>query len=348
MAGLLSAQPENPLYLSYYAQSLLRRKEFREAERLLEKLEKVEAGSWRTLKIKARVLQGQDRTAEAVALLQADAQAHEAHVGFVAALLDELGQAPAAEAMYRKFVSQSKKPESALELAHFLGRQKRLPEALDECEKAWQNCPPEVVAEACMVILYAGQPTEDHYQRVGRWLEAAAEKHPDRRAVFLSQLGALRNLQGRYQDAETFFRQALEQDPRNALGLNNLAWLLALKDKRGAEEALTLADRAINRVGRLAGLLDTRGVAYLALGQTAQAIQDLEESAAETRKASTYVHLAQAHLLANNRGAARDALQRAKAAGLKDGDLHALERPAYQELQKAIQQGGTAGSRPRR
>jgi tetratricopeptide (TPR) repeat protein len=347
MVSVLRAQPENPLYLSSYARSLVSRKEFREAENLLAKLEKVEAGSWRTLEIKARVLRGENRAAEAVALLKAYAQTHEADVGFVAALLDDLGQAPAAEEMYRKFVSLSKKPESALVLAGFLGRQHRLAEALNECEAAWRTCPPELVAQACLLILHAGNATDEHCRRVAGWLESAPEKHPAHRAMFLLQLGTLRNLQGRYADVEALFRKVLEQDPENALGLNNLACLLALEGKGGAE-ALDLANRAIACTGPLPSLLDTRGLAYLTLGQTEQAIRDLQESAAETRKASTYFHLAQAHLLAKNRGAAKDALQKAKAAGLKDSDLHPLERPAYQDLLEAIKQGETAVSRPRR
>src|SRR5207249_525482 len=71
-----------------------------------------------------------------------------AAAGLVAALLEELGLFGAAEEMYRDYTTRSEHPESLLQFVAFLGRLKRVPEALDLCERAWQKCRPESVAPA--------------------------------------------------------------------------------------------------------------------------------------------------------------------------------------------------------
>jgi cellulose synthase operon protein C len=50
-------------------------------------------------------------------------------------------------------------------------------------------------------------------------------------------LAHVKNLQGRYDEAETLYRQAVEKNPRDTTALNNLAYLLALRGGR-ADEAL--------------------------------------------------------------------------------------------------------------
>ena len=95
-------------------------------------------------------------------------------------LLEELGQLAAAEAVCRQYVAQSKEPESGLVLAQFLVRRNRFPEALDLCERAWQQCKAETVAAFC-AALPLGKLTEEQRQRVSKWLEAASKRTPSPR-----------------------------------------------------------------------------------------------------------------------------------------------------------------------
>src|SRR5262249_51791481 len=121
------------------------------------------------------------------------------------------------------------------------------------------------------------------------------------------------------------------------VALNNLGWLLALREGKGTE-AQALLQAALDSFGPLPSLLDTRAVIYLTLGRSTAAIADLEEAIAETPKATFYFHLAQAHLAGKDRDAALEAFKKAKAQGLRPGQLHALERAAFDRLGRDLEQ----------
>src|SRR5262245_30521124 len=177
---------------------------------------------------------------------------------------------PEAEAMYRKFVAESKKPEAVLVLAEYFGRGNRTDEALELCDQAWKTSPPALVAASSLAILYAAKDGKPYCDRVERRLQEAMQKAPRQSAsAFLQQLAALRNLQGRYDEAEKLFRQVIDQDKDNLVALNNLVWLLAMQTGRPAE-AKTLIDQGIARAGRLPTLLDTRGTVYLKMNLPAE------------------------------------------------------------------------------
>ena len=98
-------------------------------------------------------------------------------------------------------------------------------------------------------------------------------------AGMLFQLGNIRSLQGRYKEAEALYRDSHARDPNNSGPLANLAWLLARRDGRGTG-ALEVIARAILLDGPTPDLLDTRGIAYLAMGRSDLAIKDLEDAVA--------------------------------------------------------------------
>src|SRR5262249_35039050 len=151
-----------------------------------------------------------------------------------AGVLEELGQFGEAEAQLKKFVDASKRPEDQLTLANYLIRRKRLPDALDVCDGAWTNGPPVAVAEICLVVLALNPSDEMAIDRVAKRIEAAQAKSPEDPQL-LTALAALRNFQGRFDDAEALYRTILKKDVRQPTALNNLAWLLALKGKHAKD-----------------------------------------------------------------------------------------------------------------
>ena len=87
------------------------------------------------------------------------------------------------------------------------------------------------------------------------------------------------------------------------------------------------------------GLLDTRAVAYLSLGRpdaVLLAVQDLNLALQDQEAAATYFHLAQAYRQAQLRKDAAQAWLKAKKLGLTAEKLHALERPAYAQLEQEL------------
>src|SRR5262249_32830622 len=159
--------------------------------------------------------------------------------------------------------------------------------------------------------------------RVEKWLKAALTKEPTSKRLRLA-LSDLYNTQERYSEVIALYKQLLKENDRELLVLNNLAFLLTFS-QGDTKEALELVNRAITAVGPTPELLDTRALIYLKKGQNKEAVEDLNNALAQAPGASRYFHLARAYLLTGNRTAALVALARAKALGLKVGDMHALE-----------------------
>ncbi len=338
LALLNSRGGDAPPYLAYYVRALLRRDKVAEAALWLDRLKKKDPGTAVTLELTARVLAKQGKGEQAARLIvefvekEFAARKDPAILAGGAGLLGELNQPADAERLYRKYVTEAegKNPESVLRLATFLARQHRLPEALDLCEQAGPKCKPESVAVVCVNGLRAGQPREQDFQRVERWLEQVLRQQPESQLLLAAQAN-LRDAQGRVDDAEAIYRSMLARSPGSLLARNNLAWLLATASGK-QREALEMINGAIERGGPLPGLLDTRGTIHLAGGQAEQAVKDLEAAVAEVPKANYYWHLAQAYLAVKNRLAAQQAWHKAQELKLSEKDLHPLEVPAYREL----------------
>jgi tetratricopeptide (TPR) repeat protein len=348
---LLLRSENNPRYLAHHIQVLLGQGRLLEAETWLADLEKLQPEALRTVFFQAQLLKARGDRPGAVALLKK--QAASPHVVAqsetapqrmlrVAQLIEELGEAAEAEGLYRRYVGQSKEPEAALILAQYLGRRLRVADALDLCAAAWKTCSAEAVAETCLAILHAApNASTAQHQRVERWLSAALEKEP-KQAVVLVCMASLQELRGNYDKAEAGYRAALAVNARNALALNNLAWLLVLRGgvgdpRRAPQKAVDFADRAIDALGPLPELLDTRAMARMATGQIDLARADLEEALALPAldakvRASLRFHLAQTLLKAGKRDKARKIWRQARDQGLTADILHPLERPAYKRL----------------
>jgi tetratricopeptide (TPR) repeat protein len=333
MEELLSLQGKSPAVLAYVIRALLRHNRTEEAAAYFARLESLAPAAPATIELKARILAARGKGQDAAELLTKFAEANEARLEPVALLLENLGQFGAAESLYRRFVerSRARQPKSVLSLARFLGRRGRIDDALELAEGAWATCPPEAVANASVVILHSDKQPAERSERVARRLEAAILAHPDKLSLEFD-LANLRTLQGRYSDAEAILRRVAERDKKLDAPLNNLAWLLAIKEGPDADQALALIDRAVALAGETPNLLDTRALARLAKGLPELAIRDLEDAIAAQPTAPAYFHLARAYEAAGRRAEAALAMQKAKDLGMTAGDLHPLERPSFEKM----------------
>jgi tetratricopeptide (TPR) repeat protein len=344
MSVLLGGQDQKPVYIASFAHALLRHGEYEAVRPWLEKLEQSPEtrGTFTPAEIKARLFAARGQHADAAAVVTEYVASREAKPDDVAArrrlaavLLDRMSQtfpaekayAAGAEAMYREWVRQQ--PEQVGSLAALLGRQGRVGEALDLCERAGSAVPVEVTGNAFLQALAAGQAGPEHYRRVERWLEAAVARSQNPPALLVCQACVL-GLEGRHQDEEALYRRVLERDARSVIALNNLAALLALQGRGG--EAQGLIQRAVEIDGPKPELRDTRAVVRLSLGQGELAVEDLNEALLQEQAAVYYFHLAQACAAVQKPEEARDSLRKAREAGFQAQDLSALERPAYEQL----------------
>jgi tetratricopeptide (TPR) repeat protein len=335
LAALVQTAADNPFYIAYYARGLIRQPDLAEAEVQVRQLETLQPDALRTAELRARLLAARGEADQARDLLLKQAERPSAPVAAIALLLEELNLGPAAEPLYKRVASESKRPEAVLTLATYYARQDRASEALDICERAWKTCNPEAVGAACAAVLYtAREPSSEQVRRVVGWLEAARQKAPAS-ASLTTSLAAARNLQGDYAATMDLYRQALQQDAKEVVAMNNLAYLLSAREGKYAE-ALTYLERAKKAIGPLPTLLDTEATVRLAQGDAAAAVALLNDVLAQEPSATSYFHLAQAHLAANQRLDARLAWAKAAQLKLKPTDLHPLERSAYKEIERAL------------
>jgi tetratricopeptide (TPR) repeat protein len=342
---LVDSHDKQPVFLAYYALSLVRRGENRAAEEILKKLRRLpgQEGTFATVRIEAQLRAGRGKSEKAVDCLEAYVNSpkskpdqKDVRLLLTAALLDQLSQqfpkarcfGQKAEEFYQKTVTRQ--PKKILDLIAFLGRQGRVEDVLRWGDKAWKTCPPEAVGNILVSALHGVAASGKQLRRVEEGLQKMRAKHPKLVSLVIC-LADLRDLQAQYDEAIKLYRDALRQDPRNLVGLNNLAWLLAVHQGKG-EEALRLLKKAIQIAGPLPELKDTLGVIYLSLGKTNKAIGTLKEAIEEKPMAVGYFHLAQAYALKKKPYEAKEALQKAQRLKLQAQQLHALERNPYRDL----------------
>jgi len=226
------------------------------------------------------------------------------------------------------------KPQAILLQVASLARQQRFDRALGLIDRVWKSCPAEVAGATSVALLRSTRATDEQQKDVVKRLEAAREKEPNN-ANLIVQLGDVRDIQNFWKEAEDLYREALKINRNDALALNNLAWLVAQREKNG-EKALELVNRAIALNGPRGELLDTRAVAYIVMGNANEAIQDLKDAIQESLTPTRCFHLARAYHLAKNREAAARELRRAKELGLQTAQLHPVEQHVYDELRNDL------------
>lgn len=123
------------------------------------------------------------------------------------------------------------------------------------------------------------------YTRLRRWKDAEdalakatplATKKEDR-LYLLFLKGALADRQKRTEQAEGYFRQALDLDPANAMTLNYLGYMFADKGVR-LPEALKLIRKAVDEEPMNGAYLDSLGWVYFKMGQFELAEDNLRQA----------------------------------------------------------------------
>ena len=111
-------------------------------------------------------------------------------------------------------------------------------------------------------------------------------------------------------------RQVLESQPDDAEALNNLAWVLAMRDQVQVCEALALINRALELNDADPSLVDTRAVILIRSGQNDRALEQLRSVYQQNpHDPGVAFHMAWAYRASVDLDSARAKLQEAKAPG---------------------------------
>ncbi len=144
-------------------------------------------------------------------------------------------------------------------------------------------------------------------------------------------LGNLYEQREEWQKASAMYRRILQRDPKDVISLNNLAYILAVRENN-PKEALPLAERAFLLQPRSPLIADTVGWVRYLMGDHAGAVKLLEQVAkALPRNIDVQVHAAAAFAAVGRMQDASAALKAAEAV-----DPAVKERPEYQDVVKKI------------
>ncbi len=238
-----------------------------------------------------------------------------------------------AEQWYRK--ASGLDPARFAPLAQFLSRQARIGESIEVClqASAQGHTLPAALLAVQMIAERGATPTE--LVEIEPLVERALAEHAGAPEL-LYQVGTLRFIQGRADEAESLLRRVLAARPDNIPALSNLAMLVSQRLEQ-CPEALGLIQRAIEVGGPQEELLDTLAVLQLRLGEPQQARLLLEQIVASPSAAPTWwMHLAQAQRSAGDLPAAIASLRTAHERGIHSAVLVPAEREMLARLDREL------------
>ncbi|MEZ6121332.1 MAG: hypothetical protein R3C28_32920 [Pirellulaceae bacterium] len=362
---LISRNAKSEQIKASYCAQLIQRDNLSEAKRWLAQLTD---GSSEKVQLQALIFAKENKAADAQKLLVSFAQHVRKETPAALATVALAAEAAAkndaaatngkmsplwglAEQLWQAFDKDNAESES--ELALFYARVpqgKRLTQALKLSRSELQNALKENDEAACMDYITVGiiglhnsrealGSNSKPFDEVEKWINAcrareiASEYNLDRK---LSELLEAKQDKARL---ESLYKKLIQHPDASkldqAIFRNNLAYMLAVSGR--GQDALQVVEGAIDQLGPRGDLLDTRAMAYIAAGEHAKAVEDLQsiDNRGEST-ASTLFHLAYAQSQAADADSAKETLNRSIEMGLDSDSLPQEERQMLDSLVKQL------------
>ena len=340
LISVVAAPSVPPAYIAMLIEKMIDHGEVSAARPWMLRLQKLSPQSAITLALEAKLaIAENDRklAAEAARKLMPGGIISDSEPGqlnAVARLMEQLGFPKAADKVFLQLAETS--PEGAVARADFLGRQNRIDEALDLLESRWNDVPLERLLTTAVQVARVQEVPEEIAARLEPWFAKAKRADPGSVVILLLE-AEVRSLQHRPDEAEKIYRDILARadlDPmQKAVVSNNLAFHLARPET--VTEAKSLIAVAIDELGPLPDLLDTRGMIHLAAGETKEAVADLEEAVLKPTEVK-FLHLAWAQLQNGDEAAAKASLVAGRRQGLAISRLSPDDRKRLGELESKL------------
>ena len=215
-----------------------------------------------------------------------------------------------------------------MDLVSFLATHGKQQEAVEIFEQRYDGASPEAVASGALGL--ASVSDKAISGRVEKVLQSALAKH-GRPATLLRAYAQLLTHLGRWGDVEILLDEMIKGDPGDFAARNNLAEILALQGKR-LDDASRLIKEAIEIVGLLPPVCDTRAMVGFAQKDYPTALADMRGVVEESPSATRYFHLAKIHDAMGNAVDARYAMKEAYDRGISESRVHELERSTFRRL----------------
>jgi tetratricopeptide (TPR) repeat protein len=331
---------------------LIRHKEFAEARLQISRLEDVKAAQAGVGQLRLELAAAQGQKADvrsALTSLMPDMRVMNAqqlqYLHDLAVQAELVGDHEFALNLMREYVRRA--PGHELELARLLALYGNMDEGLTMLIQQMQGKIEDVMSIAIEVLRARRKEAPEKIDaEVERIVAAGLRDDPEsaRRMVMRAEV---LEVQERFAESIEAYKQILSRDdiPKmiRAAAANNLAFLVSLQGPKSEdlELALKYVNEAIEILGPISDILDTRALIYLAQGQYDQAVVDMKQSVKMNATPSKYYHLAVAQLGAGDQQAATEAWERAKQEGLTPESASQLERAKVQEFMKKMEAVGS-------
>jgi tetratricopeptide (TPR) repeat protein len=349
-AEAAAAQSPNSVPMAEFCVELaMRSKNIPLAEKHLARLDVMAPGSLRTASLKSRVLAAGGKEDEAAQMmvrqverLKASAQLDPAREAESTATVRQilrdmilLGPFDKIEPNLRRVVAVW--PRLSHVLAPSLMDLGRVDEAVTALKSGaekgdWTE------ATLAAVGLAARKPVEPKMvEAADDLIKRSLEKLPNQTDILQAQ-AYLKHFEGKFEEEIAIYEKIKAINPRDMRYLNNMAWTLAENLKKH-DQALSVIDDAIKRIGRRPSFLDTRGVILTRMGRHSEAITDLEAALQAATILSDgqplsaiYFHLARAYMLNDQPDKAKTYFEAGKSIGLKAEQLEDSEQDDFRKL----------------
>jgi tetratricopeptide (TPR) repeat protein len=183
--------------------------------------------------------------------------------------------------------------------------------AIDLIQRVKRVFGPEAAAAAYVQVMRSGKPDAGQREAIKRYNEYAMDNAPQSTPLRLTWAEYLQ-LIGKAPEAVAVYREILRREPDNVLALNNLAWLLDRRDEATVRESLSYIQKAIDLVGPLDELLDTRSRILFESGSRDAALRDMSDAVNQAPSAARLTDYAQMLQKAGKNADAERALAAAK------------------------------------
>ncbi len=345
LQAAITRYPDDPALRVSLVEKLIDRQEFRAAEQWLTRLNNLPDAAIAIPQLRVRLAAAQDDKTQVRKYLESmtpnlgamnDQQLQILHA--VALMADSVGDHEYALKLITEYARRV--PGNELELARFTALYGDLDAGLMMLNQLFPADMDDVLATAIEVL--RARRSDDPAkldEAVNRMARMALRDDPEsaRRMVFDAET---LEVQEKFDEAVAAYNKILDRDdvPEfvRATALNNLAFLLAMK-KQDLDQALEGVNEAIEIIGPISDILDTRALVYSHRGDYAAAVKDLQLAVKMGATASKYFHLAAALLGAGDEAAAVQAWEQAELRGLSAEALPDVEIPDFEATQQKIE-----------
>ena len=329
-----------------YIKLLIEHAEFKQADRSIDLLQKVNSKHPSIVSLRAQLASEQGDQARLTAILKSLLPKNLSKMNaadlkklfLVAQLAEQHEEYDMAGKLYK--IAADRDPSKILNFARFQAYHGDCEAAVKMLKRLLNDQMDEVISIASRMLILRREEIGDQFDSdIDRMLRQALADDPDSIRRQITRAEAYQT-QDKFEESIARYEQLLDRDDLStrwrAVILNNLGFLLGLLNQR-VDEAEQMVNQAIETFGPNEDMLDTRAVVRIAQKKYDMAIKDMELALSVSRDPVKYFHLAKACALSGDGQAALQAWEKAKKNGFELQSLPNQEQVDFEKIRQKIE-----------